>query len=116
MASNENYTLPSDLAHIIADPVLLLPDFVGAVEDPVITKIETNKDGEQLIWISGTFDPSLIQDEAVRGYAQSIGERPVELRSMKTGSSPLFAFPGPLSRRIRAMSCGGSTSTDLANR
>lgn len=81
----EDYTLPSDLAHIIADPVLLLPDVVGAVENPVVTNIETKKNGEQLIWITGTFDPNLIQDEAVRGYAQRIGARPVDIAIDENG-------------------------------
>jgi hypothetical protein len=76
---SEDYTLPSDLSHIIADPVLLLPDLAQAVRDPVVTKIETTKNGEQRIWITGTFDPTLIQDEAVRGYAEGIGERPVDI-------------------------------------
>lgn len=75
----EDYTLPSNLAHIIADPVLLLPDIAGAVKDPIIAKVETTKKGDELTWITGIFDPSLIQDEAVRGYAQSIGERPVDI-------------------------------------
>jgi hypothetical protein len=85
----EDYTLPSDLAHIIADPVLLLPDVVGAVENPVITKVETVKKGrdkgKELTWITGTFDPNLIQDEAVRGYAQRIGERPVDIAIDENG-------------------------------
>lgn len=82
---NENYTLPGDLAHIIADPVLLLPDVAGAVENPVVSGIETTKQGEQLIWITGTFNPSLIQDEAVRGYAETIGERPVDIAINEDG-------------------------------
>ncbi len=53
----EDYTLPGDLAHIIADPVLLLPDLASAVVDPVVTKVETNKKGQTLTWVSGTFDP-----------------------------------------------------------
>jgi hypothetical protein len=57
---------------------LLLPDLAQAVVDPVVTKIETTKKGEQRIWITGTFDPSLIQDEAVRGYATDLGQRPVD--------------------------------------
>jgi hypothetical protein len=81
----EDYTLPSNLAHIIADPVLLLPDIAGAVKDPVITHVETTKKGDELTWITGTFDPSLIQDEAVRGYAQSIGERPVDIAVNQDG-------------------------------
>jgi hypothetical protein len=76
---SEDYTLPSNLSHIIADPVLLLPDLAQAVVDPVVTKIETTKKGEQRIWITGTFDPSLIQDEAVRGYATDLGQRPVDI-------------------------------------
>jgi len=75
----EDYTLPSELSHIIADPVLLLPDLAQAVVNPVVTKIETTKKGERLIWISGTFDPSLIQDDAVRGYAEGLGQRPVDI-------------------------------------
>lgn len=85
----EDYTLPSSLAHIIADPVLLLPDITGAVKDPVITKIETVKKGKdkgkQLTWITGTFDPNLIQDDAVRGYAQRIGERKVDVAIDENG-------------------------------
>jgi hypothetical protein len=85
----EDYTLPSDLAHIIADPVLLLPDLVSAVKDPVVTKVETVKKGrdkgKELTWITGTFDPNLIQDEAVRGYAQRIGERPVDIAIDENG-------------------------------
>ncbi|HET9660494.1 MAG TPA: LppX_LprAFG lipoprotein [Thermomicrobiales bacterium] len=76
---SEDYTLPGELSHIIADPVLLLPDLAQAVRDPVVTKIETTKKGEQRIWISGTFDPASIQDEAVRGYAEGLGERPVDI-------------------------------------
>lgn len=76
---SEDYQLPVSLSHIIADPVLLLPDIAGAVENPVISKIETTKKGETRTWISGTFDPSLIQDEAVRGYAEQLGPRPVEI-------------------------------------
>lgn len=76
---SEDYTLPSSLSHIIADPVLLLPDIAQAVENPVVTKIETTKKGEQRIWISGTFNPSLIQDDAVRGYAEDLGPRPVDI-------------------------------------
>ncbi len=75
----EDYTLPDDLAHLISDPVLLLPDIVSAVENPVVTEIETTKDGKQLTWITGTFDPNLIEDEAVRGYTQRIGTRPVDV-------------------------------------
>ncbi len=82
---DEDYTLPGDLAHIIADPVLLLPDVAGAVVDPVVTKIETTKKGKTLIWISGTFDPDLIQDEAVRGYAQRIDDRPVDIAIDENG-------------------------------
>lgn len=81
----EDYTLPGDLAHIIADPVLLLPDIAGAVENPVVTKLETNKKGQQLTWISGTFNPNLIQDDAVRGYAAPIGERPVDIAIDENG-------------------------------
>lgn len=81
----EDYTLPGDLAHIIADPVLLLPDIAGAVENPVVTKLETNKKGQQLTWISGTFNPNLIQDDAVRGYAARIGERPVDIAIDENG-------------------------------
>lgn len=76
---SEDYTLPSSLSHIIADPVLLLPDIAQAVENPVVAKIETTKKGEQRIWISGTFNPSLIQDDAVRGYAEDLGPRPVDI-------------------------------------
>lgn len=76
---SEDYRLPEELSHIIADPVLLLPDLAGAVENPVVTKVETTKKGEPRIWISGTFNPSLIQDEAVRGYAEQIGSRPVDI-------------------------------------
>jgi hypothetical protein len=76
---SEDYALPGDLSHIIADPVLLLPDLAQAVQDPVVSKIETTKKGEQRIWISGTFDPALIQDDAVRGYAEGIGQRPVDI-------------------------------------
>lgn len=81
----EDYTLPSDLAHIIADPVLLLPNLASAVVDPVVTKIETNKKGQTLTWVSGTFDPSLLQDDAVRGYAEIIGERPVDIAIDENG-------------------------------
>lgn len=85
----EDYTLPSELAHIIADPVLLLPDVVGAVMNPVVTKVETVKKGrdkgKQLTWITGTFDPNLIQDEAVRGYAQQLGARPVDVAIDENG-------------------------------
>lgn len=85
----EDYTLPSELAHIIADPVLLLPDVVGAVMNPVVTKVETVKKGrdkgKQLTWITGMFDPNLIQDEAVRGYAQQLGERPVDVAIDENG-------------------------------
>ena len=85
----EDYNLPSDLAHIIADPVLLLPDVVAAVVNPVITKVETVKKGrdkgKELTWITGTFDPNLIEDEAVRGYAQRIGERPVDIAIDENG-------------------------------
>jgi hypothetical protein len=95
---NEDYTLPSDLAHIIADPVLLLPDMIGAVKDPVITKVETVKKGrekgKELTWISGTFDPTLIQDEAVRGYAESLGERPVEVAIDENGLIVSVRIPG----------------------
>jgi len=95
---NEDYTLPSDLAHIIADPVLLLPDMVGALKDPVITKVETVKKGrekgKELTWISGTFDPTLIQDEAVRGYAESLGERPVEVAIDENGLIVSVRIPG----------------------
>jgi hypothetical protein len=94
----EDYTLPSELAHIIADPVLLLPDVVGAVKEPVVTKVETVKKGrnkgEKLTWISGTFDPSLIQDEAVRGYAESLGERPVEVAIDENGLIVSVRIPG----------------------
>lgn len=76
---SEDYGLPVSLSHIIADPVLLLPDLAQAVENPVISEIETTKSGEQLIWISGTFNPSLLQDEAVRGYAEQVGPRPVDI-------------------------------------
>lgn len=82
---NEDYTLPAELAHIIADPVLLLPDIVGAVVDPVVTNVETTKDGKQITWVTGTFDPNLIQDEAVRGYAQRLGERPVDIAINEDG-------------------------------
>lgn len=81
----EDYTLPSDLAHIIADPVLLLPNLASAVVDPVVTKIETNKKGQTLTWVSGTFDPGLLQDDAVRGYAEIIGERPVDIAIDENG-------------------------------
>ena len=94
----EDYTLPSDLAHIIADPVLLLPDVVGAVENPVVTKVETVKKGrdkgKELTWISGTFDPTLIQDEAVRGYAESLGERQVEVAIDENGLIVSVRIPG----------------------
>jgi hypothetical protein len=76
---SEDYGLPANLSHIIADPVLLLPDLAQAVENPVISEIETKKNGEQIIWISGTFDPALLQDEAVRGYAEQVGPRPVDI-------------------------------------
>lgn len=76
---SEDYTLPSDLAHIIQDPVLLLPDVAGAVENPVVTKVETTKKGQTITWVSGTFNPALIQDEAVRGYAESLGTRQVDV-------------------------------------
>lgn len=81
----EDYTLPDDLAHLISDPVLLLPDIVSAVEDPVVTKVETTKSGEELIWIAGTFDPNLIEDDAVRGYTQRIGTRPVDVAINEDG-------------------------------
>lgn len=81
----EDYTLPDDLAHLISDPVLLLPDIVGAVENPVVTKVETTKDGKELIWITGTFDPELIEDEAVRGYTQRIGKRSVDVAIDENG-------------------------------
>lgn len=45
----------------------------------MISEIETKKNGEQIIWISGTFDPALLQDEAVRGYAEQVGPRPVDI-------------------------------------
>lgn len=76
---SEDYTLPESLSHIIADPVLLLPDIAQAVENPVVSKIETTKNGEELVWVSGTFNPSLIQDDAVRGYAEVLGSRPVDI-------------------------------------
>jgi hypothetical protein len=76
---SEDYTLPSNLSHIIADPVLLLPDLAQSIENPVVTKIETTKSGEQRTWISGTFDPAQIEDDAVRGYAESLGQRPVDI-------------------------------------
>ncbi|MCO5220028.1 MAG: hypothetical protein M9947_00405 [Thermomicrobiales bacterium] len=82
---NEDYTLPSSLAHIIADPVLLLPDLVGAVENPVVSSIETTKTGARIIWITGTFNPALIQDDAVRGYAESLGARPVDVAINEDG-------------------------------
>lgn len=81
----EDYTLPDDLAHLISDPVLLLPDIVGAVENPVVTKVETTKDSKELIWITGTFDPELIEDEAVRGYTQRIGKRSVDVAIDENG-------------------------------
>lgn len=76
---SEDYGLPSSLSHIITDPVLLLPDLAQAVEDPVVSEIETTKSGEQVIWTSGTFNPALLQDEAVRGYAEQLGPRPVDI-------------------------------------
>lgn len=76
---SEDYNLPDGLEHIIADPVLLLPDIAGAVVDPVVTKIETTKKGETRTWISGTFDPALIEDPVVRGYAERLGPRPVDI-------------------------------------
>lgn len=90
----EDYTLPGDLAHIIADPVLLLPDLASAVVDPVVTKVETNKKGQTLTWVSGTFDPSLLQDEAVRGYAESLGERPVDIAIDENGLIVSVRIPG----------------------
>lgn len=81
----EDYILPSDLAHIVADPVLLLPDVVQAVENPVYTRVETDKNGEQIIWVTGLFNPSLIQDEAVRGFAERIGTRPVDIAINEDG-------------------------------
>ena len=90
----ENYTLPSDLAHIIADPVILLPDLAGAVVDPVVTKIETNKKGQTLIWVSGIFDPSLVQDEAIRGYAEPLGERLVDIAIDENGLIVSVRIPG----------------------
>lgn len=90
----ENYTLPGDLAHIIADPVLLLPDLASAVVDPVVTKVETNKKGQTLTWVSGTFDPSLLQDEAVRGYAETIGKRPVDIAIDENGLIVSVRVPG----------------------
>lgn len=85
----EDYTLPSELAHIIADPVLLLPDVVGAVENPVVSSVETVKKGKdkgkQLTWVTGTFNPDLITDEAVRGYAQRLGARPVDIAIDENG-------------------------------
>ncbi len=76
---SEDYTLPENLAHIIQDPVLLLTDLVQAVEDPVVSRIETTEEGEQRIWISGTFEPSRVQDPAVEGYTQRMGRQPVEI-------------------------------------
>ncbi len=76
---SEDYTLPESLSHIIADPVLLLPGIDSAVENPVVSKIETTKQGEELIWITGTFNPSLIEDDAIRGYAEQLGPRPVDI-------------------------------------
>jgi hypothetical protein len=90
----ENYMLPSDLAHIIADPVLLLPDLASAVVEPVVTKVETNKKGQTLTWISGIFDPSLLQDEAVRGYAETLGERPVDIAIDENGLIVSVRIPG----------------------
>lgn len=82
---SEDYRLPQDLAHIITDPVLLLPDVAAAVENPVVTKVETTKKGDTITWITGTFNPSLIQDEAVRGYAEQLGPRPVDVAINQDG-------------------------------
>ena len=86
---DEDYTLPSDLAHIIADPVLLLPDVVGAVENPVVTKLETSRrPGTRASSSPGSPARSIrtsFEDEAVRGYAQRIGERPVDIAIDENG-------------------------------
>lgn len=76
---SEDYTLPENLRKIIADPVLLLADLVGAVEDPVVSRIETTDDGEQLIWITGTFEPSLVENDAAAAYVQRMGRQPVDI-------------------------------------
>jgi hypothetical protein len=92
---SEDYTLPENLSHIIADPVLLLPDIATAVENPVVSEIETTKKGETRTWISGTFNPSLIQDEAVRGYAEQLGSRPVEIALDGEGRIVSVRLAGP---------------------
>ena len=76
---SEDYALPENLKVIIADPVALLADLVGAVEDPVVSRIETTGDGERLTWITGTFEPALVETEAASGYVQRMGRQPVEV-------------------------------------
>lgn len=76
---SEDYTLPENLQVIIADPVLLLADLVEAVENPVVSRIESTEDGERLTWITGTFEPSLVHNEAAAAYVQRMGRQPVEI-------------------------------------
>ncbi len=76
---SEDYALPDNLKRIIADPVQLIADLAQAVEDPVVSRLETTDDGTQLTWISGIFEPSLVQNDAVAGYIQRLGRQPVEI-------------------------------------
>lgn len=76
---SEDYALPENLIPIIADPVALLSDLALAVENPVVSEISTNDDGERLTWISGTFQPSLVKSQDVQAYIERMGVQPVQI-------------------------------------
>ena len=99
----EDYTLPGDLAHIIADPVLLLPDVVGAVENPVVTKVETTKKGEQLTWITGTFNPKSHSGRSGARICRAHRRAPGRCRHRRKRADRLGPHsPGRSCRRIRS--------------
>lgn len=93
---SRDYDLSGNLGHIFADPLLLLTDIAGAVENPTVTKTETTKQGEQRTWISGTFNPSLIQDGDVRAFVEKIGSKPVDVALDGEGRLVSVRLGGPL--------------------
>ena len=92
---SKDYDLSGNMEHIFADPLLMLTDMAAAVENPTISSTEKTKQGDTLTWISGTFNPSLIRDEKLRGFAEKMGSKPVDIAIDSEGRIASARLRGP---------------------
>lgn len=87
--------IDDDVAVLLIDPTTLIVDAAAAVDNPVVTGYE-QREGGQVIWISGTFNPEQLSGSSLEPFLSGLGPRAVEIAIDEQGLIASIRLDGPV--------------------